>query len=334
MGLAVLVTPLVWRGAFAAWGPPDRSVPSYLPALEPSRERAAFISEPIDELARMDPAWVIIGDSMAGRIDPDRLAALSGGLVAPLLQNATGSAGWYLALKNYVVASGVRPKWIFIFFRDTNLTEPLFRLDGAYRTHVDEVARDREDELNAVVAARLSRSWYRVHDVVDRLYATERVRGWVEPVLADWPARIIGGPGGEAQVLARVNTAFTLERLRVMSQADVAAVDARELDFHANVDSSLLPRMIAAAREHGLRIGFVRVLRRPDGGEPPPEPPALARYVADLAAYLQSQEAVFLDDRADPSLARLPYADGDHIAREARVPYTDRFWARVSRLTP
>jgi uncharacterized protein YjbI with pentapeptide repeats len=30
--------------------------------------------------------------------------------------------------------------------------------------------------------------------------------------------------------------------------------------------------------------------------------------------------------------AKLPYADGDHIDRDARVPYTDRFWPRLQRL--
>jgi hypothetical protein len=30
----------------------------------------------------------------------------------------------------------------------------------------------------------------------------------------------------------------------------------------------------------------------------------------------------------------LPYGDGDHIAREARTPYTQRFWTKIQRLTP
>jgi hypothetical protein len=56
--------------------------------------------------------------------------------------------------------------------------------------------------------------------------------------------------------------------------------------------------------------------------------------VADLRAYVQARGGVLLDDRDDPALARLPYADGDHVTRDARLPYTDRFWARVAALTP
>ena len=40
-----------------------------------------------------------------------------------LLQFASGPAYWYLAFKNYLVASGVRPRVTFFFFRDTNLTD-------------------------------------------------------------------------------------------------------------------------------------------------------------------------------------------------------------------
>ena len=44
---------------------------------------------------------------------------------------------------------------VFIFFRDTNLTDVMFRLDEQFRWALDLAALDREDELNAVVARRL-----------------------------------------------------------------------------------------------------------------------------------------------------------------------------------
>ena len=104
----------------------------------------------------MQPGYVIIGDSMAGtRVDERRLVELAGVQVAPLLQPGSGSAFWYLALKNWVVASGIRPRMVLIFFRDANLTDVMFRLDEQFRWALDLAALDREDELNAVVATRL-----------------------------------------------------------------------------------------------------------------------------------------------------------------------------------
>ena len=108
--------------------------PTYLPALEGPRERGAFASFRITDLQVLQPGYVVIGDSMAGtRIDERRLIELTRSQVAPLLQPGSGSAFWYLAVKNWVIASGVRPRLILIFFRDTNLTDVMFRLDEQFR---------------------------------------------------------------------------------------------------------------------------------------------------------------------------------------------------------
>lgn len=336
IGIAVLATPLLLRGAYAAWGPADHAVPSYLPALEVSREREPFDPVPIGELESLKPGYVIISDSMGGRIDPDRLGALTGEPIGPLLQNATGSGYWYLVLKNYVVASRIQPKRVFVFFRDTNLTDVMFRLGGEYRRRLDSVALDHEPELNAVVAARRPDVLSRVHGWLDRAYDVERTRAWIEPKVTGWPVEVVAGADSEDTVIARVNRSFALDRLRVMTHADVEAAeeDDPEADFGAHVNASALPLFLSLAREHGLRLCFVRVLRRPVDGAPPAESARLRKYVADLAAYLRANGADFIDDRDDPALARLAYADGDHIASEARVEYTDRFWDKVRRLGP
>ena len=90
--------------------------------------------------------------------------------MAPLLQPGSGPAFWYLALKNWVIASGIRPRMVFIFFRDTNLTDVLFRLDDQFRWSLDLVALDREDELNAVVAPPASAACTASTRLVDRVY--------------------------------------------------------------------------------------------------------------------------------------------------------------------
>lgn len=325
----VLVVPAAWRVALYAWGPGSSAPPSYLPSLESARPRAAFVSEPIGDLQRLAPGYVVIGDSMAGRVDVDTLTRLSSQAIAPILENATGSAYWYLVLKNYVVASGIRPKAVFIFFRDTNLTDPMFRMTGPYREMLDHVARASEPELDAVVASRTQGAWYRVHRVVDETYGVDRAREWLLPAVANWPARVVAGGAGGAALTARLNDAFSLEHLRPIPQADLDAADDRDANFDATVGPSVLPRMLSLARSRQLRVVFVRVLRRPVDDQPPPESPALREYVAKLGAYIRAEGGVLLDDRDDPSLARLPYADGDHVARESCVPYTERLWARL-----
>ena len=280
----------------------------------------------------MQPGIVIIGDSMAGRIDEDRLTELARVPVAPVLMNATGPAYWYLVFKNYVLESGVRPSWVLVFFRDTNMTDVTFRLDGPYRPTLDAVARDVEPELDAMVARRTSGVWGDVHRIADQLYRVKAARAWVEPALNVWPARIVAAPGRDGVLLDRVNATFTLEKLRSMAQADLETADTRDADFDRFVDASVLPLLLSAAREANVRLCLVRVMRRPVNGAPPPQSPELQRYVRDLRAYIEAHGGAFVDDYDSPELAQLPYADGDHVSRDARIPYTDHFWSKLQRL--
>ena len=331
MIVAILLTPLVWRAALWRWGPPASSLPpSYLPALDPPRERRPFQSDPVGDLQSMAPGYVIIGDSMAGRIDPDRLTQLAQVPIAPVLQNATGSAYWYLVFKNYVVRSGIKPKRVIVFFRDTNLTDPMFRIGDASYRNLDEVALDREDELNAVLATRVEGPWFRAHRAINRAYAVDRTRAWLEPqISARSAAFVVPAPRAQADFLANLNRMFALDQLRPMVAADIAAAEDPDADFSANVGTSVLPIFLQLAKAHDLRLCFVRVLRRPQDGKPPPQSARMTRYVQDLRAYLEARGAVFRDDRDDPDMASIKYADGDHIDRDERIRYTDALFART-----
>jgi hypothetical protein len=306
--------------------------PSYLPAFEGPRERQApFESSRVSDLQRLDPGVVVIGDSMAGtRIDERRLGELAGQPVAPLLQAGSGPAFWYLALKNWVIASGIKPRVVFIFFRDTNLTDVMFRLDQQFRWSLDLVASDAEPELNAVIAARTSGIFYGVHRAVEATYQADRARRWMEPALTTWPAEVmIPSRRRRTEFMSALNARFGLDHQRPMDAADIQLAEDRAADFDRYVEASVLPLMLREARRAGLTLCFVRVQRRPVGRRPPAQSRALERYVNDLRAYVESQGGVFRDDTGDPALTLDMYEDGDHIARHARAFYTEVFFLRL-----
>ena len=331
--MVIATVPLLWHPVVNAWAPPEAiAPPSYLPAVEARHAREPFDQSLIDGLKRDNPVGIVIGDSMAGRVDPVRLGELLGGKVSTLVAPSTGSGWWYLAFKNVVITSGVRPKWVFVFGRDTNFTDPMFRLLEPYRTKLDWVARDREPELNAVVGRRLNGPWHHVHAALDRAYAVSRAQAWIEPQIAPWLARIAVGNRQKTKLLAGLNEAFGLSHLRPIAQADMAAADDRDADFAANIGDALLPSWVALARANGLRVVFIKVLRRPVDGHPPPDSAALQRYTTDLRAWLVARGAEFIDDRDDPAMAALPYADGDHIAGEGMTPYAELLAARLEKI--
>lgn len=304
--------------------------PTYLPALEGPRERGAFQSIRVTELRYLQPGYVVIGDSMAGtRVDERRLGELAGTAIAPLLQPGSGSAFWYLALKNWVIASGIKPRMVFVFFRDTNLTDLMFRLDPQFRWSLDLTALEREEELNAVVARRI-RPLHRVHVSLDRSMAVDAMRRRLEPAVAEWPAeRLIPSRRRRTEFMSLMNARLGFDHLRPMTAADIQIGDAPDIDFDGDVEDSVLPLMLRDARQAGLTLCFVRVQRRPTAHRPPPQSRELETYVATLRAYVTERGAIFHDDTGDPVLTIDMYEDGDHLARHARRQYTENLYNRL-----
>jgi hypothetical protein len=89
LGLLILLLPLGIRFTDRT-GPEPLKAASALPALGFPRQNP-FDASRIPDLRRLNPGWVVIGDSMAGtRIDERRLGELAGRPVAPLLQAGSG----------------------------------------------------------------------------------------------------------------------------------------------------------------------------------------------------------------------------------------------------
>ena len=329
----LLLIPLALRAANRLAAAPDLT-PSYLPALEGPRPRLPFEADRISTLAGMQPRWVVIGDSMAGtRIDPALLTRLTGGQTAPLLYAGSSPAWWYLALKNWVIPSGIRPRAVIIFFRDTNLTNLMFRIEATWS--LDTAALDREEELNAIVARRRGTAFYRVRDGIDRVYEASEARRWMEPAVNDWPARLLFPYRRQRSAfLERVNERFGLAHLRPMDAADMQATEDREADFDRYVENSTLPLMLRDARHAGLTLFLVRVQRRPLQGRPPEQSAALRRYMAKLHNYVEAHGGVLMDDTGDPGQTLDMYEDGDHLSHDGRRRYTEMFAVRLRQRFP
>lgn len=321
IGLAALV-PLGLRGVNAL-NDTGKLPQSCLPSAFPPGPRGPFVADAADSLRRADPAYVVIGDSMAGtRVDHRYLARLVGGLVAPIYEPASASAYWYLAYKNWVVASGIRPRAVIVYFRDWMLTDPMFRLN---QRHIDRVALDREPELDRIVGMHAQGPFFRVHAWLRDVYQFDRTRAWIEPIVERAPVTLAASrPRARRELLGRMNEEiFTLDGLRAMAAADIGAADAERLDFDRDLPRSVLPEMIRLAKENSTRLAFIRAQRRPEGNRPPIQSPELIDYTRKLKEYLEANGAYFHDEWGDPELPLSIYRDGDHIRRDAERHTTE-----------
>jgi hypothetical protein len=303
---------------------PDAAVrESYLPTVETPRPREPFDQSAADDVREVQPEFAVIGDSMAGiRIDPRRLSGLSRKRVVGLYQQGSPVAYWYLAFKNLVVENDLSGfRGAIFFFRDDQLTTQVQVTPGA----LDRVAKEREPQLDRVLAANRLGAFAEVHRLARRVYAYDRTRLWLEPLLTRTPAF-------DRELPARINTeVFALDKLRKFEASDLAQAESKSLDFAANVDGSLLPEFIQLADRAHIRLAFIRVQRRPSPEGPPPQSDSLKRYVAELRHYLETRGEYFYDDWGDADEPLTEYADGDHLTGDARIRYTERFAAKHAR---
>jgi hypothetical protein len=332
MLLALLLTPLTLRGFNDLLIDASGKNQSYLPSFENRRGRRGFRALPVEQLVYGNPEWVFIGDSMLGtRIEPQLLGEISGTgdrNVLFLFQAASGPSYWYLAFKNLLVASGVQPRMTFFFFRDTNMTDTLFRLQSG-RDALDEVAHEQEPELNAIVAERQRGAWSVVDHALNRLYQVDTASAWIQPSVRRWYA-FWKYPDSDV----RLNFENVIEEdfnqnFRRDIAADLGRVEDTP-DFADDLPTSVLPLIADLSKAHHLPVCFVRVQRRPVGGAPPAQSPALVKYVADFREWARSQGLCFYDETGDPELTLDLYEDGDHF--RDRITYTRIFRRRLDSL--
>jgi len=170
---------------------------SYLPSVETPRPREPFDEASAAAVREVQPEFVVIGDSMAGiRIDPLQLSRLTHRRVIGLYQQGSPVAYWYLAFKNLAVRNELKNlRGAIFFFRDDQLTTQVQVAPGS----LDRVAKDREPELDRILAADRLGAFSAVHRAARAAYQYDRTRLWLEPLLTHAPA-------ASAAQLEQINT--------------------------------------------------------------------------------------------------------------------------------
>ena len=302
-------------------------------------------------LGKDNPGWVLIGNSMLNsRIYCDFLQRTSGWKNRKLAIGGTQSAIWWLLFKNILVASKSRPLWVSVFFRESDLTWPDFRITGKNAILINRLKAGHEPEWAQVMAGR--------NPVVSTSAATaERFFGIDDH--DDWARRRIqdasfalteleGVKRGKRRL--ELNELFALDQLRGDLGDDggggnqpPAAADASggkppdpgmyaqaPTVFDPSPSASFLPYFLELAARHDIRLHFHRVKRRPDEQGRRPELPVFQRYVEDLSEYLRANHCAYSAESGDPELNLSWYKDGDHIDKRRREAFAAKFWTLIS----
>jgi hypothetical protein len=314
-----------------------------LPALvgQANLTKRRFDERPLRQLAELQPEGVLLGDSMLGsRINASVLSRMAGAPWESLPYPGSGSASWYLAMKNLVVPQEHPPRWVIVLFRDRQLTLPRYSTEGRSRPRLEAIMRGAEPEFERILAAAAGRKPNWMERAATAAYPIQKHRlEWQEKVRGT--ALDIAACGRPIEPIALdALQAFDVTRLRSDMGAFVDndqnlryALDPEGHDFTAEVGGSFLPPLVETARACGIRLLFYRVKHRPPAeGATVPDSAELERYLRDLAAWLGKSGALFIDEKDDAEVGLAYYGGDDHVREPMMAAYTAHFWAKVSPL--
>ncbi len=311
------------------------------------------VPKTIDALRAANADYIGIGNSMMfTRLGdtPERLNEITGKKFFFIYKNGSGSAVWYLTLKNVVAASGVKPKMVFFFIRDNDLTSPFFRTTGRYAAYLNSLRTPNEPVLDDVLdkppirqgpVGQLSRWLNEPGGVYSFPTWDEKIPRQLIDVAMD-----VGGMIPKAELRKTLSARFAVKHLRGDVGADLPAAgsgdgyapdsyDDLNGNYQGAEEKSFLPAMMQLAKEQGFKLMFFRIKRRPDDkGTVASEPPELRPYAEHLKHWIEERGGLFFDESYDPAILLRVYGDGDHISNKNMGWYQDYFWKRMAPLFP
>jgi hypothetical protein len=276
-------------------------------------------------IEEISPEIVLVGDStLVKGVDPARLSEQMNVPIYSIGLPGSASTLWYLIIKNNVAKISNPPKYLVIFFRDTMLTMPGYRVQGQYFEQIDEYASPKDELLIERAFINLMNPMERFAEAYVPIYAARReLRDEVESRIRYIPSKAIGcSPECVDDSFTQVFNDENIDA-QAMNEA-IAAADSnlyttRALNFENQVDTSFLPELVRIAKESNIKLVLIRIKTLQF-----PQPfPALDNYINDLKTYAAVNHVTVLDFANDPRLSPDLFMDILHLNEEGKVIFTD-----------
>jgi hypothetical protein len=340
---ATLGLPALWRsrgsggsagGEPGAGGEDDEIRPRYQKKQSLLGDgRQPFDSRPRRILSQEQPEYVFFGDSMArAHIDPEAVTRLTGKRTSVFYLPHSTSPRWFLMLKNYLIPSGVRPKKMFVLFRNCLWHMPTFRIEGVCW---DELERAMEDPADPVIAQVIGLEPRRgaspaAQLLRDPIYPIQTQGETLRQGVQSLAARLAGLDFEQVKTLTNTRTSWEHFRTGITAEESYDGL-SHAATFTMDPSQSFLPHFLDLAAANGIPLHFIRIRRRPGSNGKVPNPPAIEPYITALQGELTRRGLGFTDLNDMHDLKASMYAEGDHLDIKHRTWFTERL---VKRLGP
>lgn len=270
---------------------------------------------------------VLIGNSKVGTdLDPARIGKLVGGRAVPINVNGTGAPVWYALLKNRVFANGYKPKLVIVY--GTLLM--MMQADLPSENQREVLAKQLGESDPVIDHKVFGEAWSdpRIQRILtSRTVLRQSITDTVRDVAAGW---FIAPPGteplttrGNAVVVPALGRVFGVDKITQTDRGHALPIVEREADEEKEtrtrgVEETLIPDLVALAKENGAQILFVRA------------PLGTTKQVTDaveveteraVLQWLHDHDAGWLDMRT-ANLPDASFGDGAHMSVAGRERFT------------
>lgn len=299
------------------------------PGLAKSRQ---WVAETRAQLRADPPEVVVLGNSMVGwGFDDDLFEQLSQAKTTRVWRKGAGSAWFYLALKNLVLAES-RPRMAIVVFRDNVLTRPELRVWGKFKHDLDALAAGDTALLDELSYLNHKNAEYYFTNYLP-LYAerslwSDRLKFALEQQVSE---KLLGIELGE--LIFSLNRKFSFNGIKYrelgnQSYYQSTRLEPEALDFERNLEASYLPHIVELCRRHGVELVTVRIQRLVDF-EGLRDTAQLERYIEGLADYAGQQGFAFIDSTGQGWLERGDYPANDHLHASGRARFTEAVYREI-----
>ena len=281
----------------------------------------------INVLNEQQPELLLLGDSMLGEaVDDETFARLMDKKTVMVSLPGTASTIWYLIIKNNIVVAEHKPGYLVLFFRDTMMTIPGYRVTGRYFELIDEFAAPTDEVLIQKAYINQMTPLERALEGYLPLYGLR----WNIRQSLDYHIRYSLGqrlldcdPACMDRAMEAVFKANNLD-LTFLSEAIDASDEyiyrSEALNFDDQVTKSFLPEVIRLCREHGIQLILVRMpILRFEG--PGASPSDLDTYIKKLTKYSEENRVLFLN-MDQPEFIGQYFVDNIHLNEQGKAFFT------------
>ena len=271
------------------------------------------------------PQIVLIGDStLVKGVDSARLSEQLDIPIYSIGLPGSASTLWYLIIKNNVTTVPTLPKYLMIFFRDTMLTMPGYRVQGQYFEQIDEYASPKDGLLMERAFVGLMNPMERFAEAYLPIYTARwQMREETESRIRYAPAQIAGCVSrcvdDAFSHIFNDNNIGTQGLNEAIAAADKNLYTTRALDFENQVNKSFLPELVRLSQENNIQLVLIRI-KTLQFTQPFPD---LDNYMNDLKTYAQVNHVIILDFANDPRLPSELFMDILHLNDQGRIIFTD-----------